>query len=60
MASPEQENKQMNKLKLPTIFEVSDEDCKQETWIPRNMEIGSLGDWFLHVDGNRKCISTIC
>jgi hypothetical protein len=43
----------MKKLKLPKPFNVAEAD-EIESNIPANMEIGSLGDWFLHVDGKPK------
>lgn len=43
----------MKTLTLPKDFEVKKEDEKQE-FIPNSMEVGSLSDWFLHVDGKPK------
>ena len=40
-------------LKLPKEFTVSKDDQRDEL-IPNQMEVGSLGDWFIHIDNKPK------
>lgn len=42
------------KLELPTPFEVEDADQDNEKLLPASLENGSLGDWFIHVEGKPR------